>query len=387
MYYFLTADEILFYNRGDPYFEFTNFEEFPIVLDGKQWPTSEHYFQAQKFVGTPYLNYICTLPTPRDAFSLSRQPQVSQWLQSDWETVKQDVMYKALMAEFSQHSNLRNMLLATGGKRIVEHTANDSYWGDGGNGSGQNNLGKLLMSIRCVLQNPSKRLPDNSMLINILPSTHLDELLNTNAKLTSDAKVTAEQPSAQEAQLDTVNVTQSKPDALVTGELPSAEETPPDALKSTQGESHAGITERQPAAQPDAVQSHDMSDAKVTKEQSASQEVPPEAVEITNGKSNSEVAEEKPNGQHAQSEAVIGKSDASITEEQTCGREVQSEAVYSEFDTLFTEEQLSNALKTSECHAKVTKDQPSPQEAQPDAVSDKSNMRKDTEEQPSTHVA
>ena len=141
----------MFYNRGEPYFEFTNFAAYPIHLDGEQWPTTEHYFQAQKFIGTPYLKYIGTLQTPRDAFSLSRESQVSQWLRSDWEQVKQDIMYKALLAKFSQHSNLRAMLLGTGEKKLIEHTSNDSYWGDGGNGTGQNHLGRLLMKVRSEL--------------------------------------------------------------------------------------------------------------------------------------------------------------------------------------------------------------------------------------------
>jgi predicted NAD-dependent protein-ADP-ribosyltransferase YbiA (DUF1768 family) len=32
--------------------------------------------------------------------------------------------------------------------KIVEHTANDFYWADGGDGSGLNKLGLMLMKIR-----------------------------------------------------------------------------------------------------------------------------------------------------------------------------------------------------------------------------------------------
>lgn len=119
-----------------------------MFIDGKSWPTTEHYFQAQKFVGTPYLEKIRKLPTPRDAFQLSRDPQVSRWRRADWESVKDDVMLKALRAKFSDNQRLRTMLLDTHDKELIEHTANDSYWGDGGNGSGQNKLGKLLMQVR-----------------------------------------------------------------------------------------------------------------------------------------------------------------------------------------------------------------------------------------------
>ena len=142
---------IRFYERGQPYFEFTNFAEYPIQLDGKTWPTSEHYFQAQKFVGTPYLEQVRNLPRARDAFDLSRRPEVSPWLRGDWEKVKLDVMYKALLAKFSQHSNLRDMLAKTGNRQLIEHTSRDSYWGDGGDGRGQNHLGQLLMKVRAEL--------------------------------------------------------------------------------------------------------------------------------------------------------------------------------------------------------------------------------------------
>ena len=69
-------------------------------------------------------------------------------LRKDWEHVKDNVMREALMAKFTQHSDLKQQLLSTGSATIIEHTENDSYWGDGGDGSGKNKLGVLLMEIR-----------------------------------------------------------------------------------------------------------------------------------------------------------------------------------------------------------------------------------------------
>ena len=57
-------------------------------------------------------------------------------------------MYVALYAKFTQHQELKKLLVETGGRPLIEHTANDSYWGDGGDGSGQNHLGRLLMKLR-----------------------------------------------------------------------------------------------------------------------------------------------------------------------------------------------------------------------------------------------
>lgn len=144
-------DPIFFYEKDGDFYEFTNFFEFaPFILDGKEWKTTEHYFQAQKFVGTPYEEIIRHTNSPRDAFQYARQPEVSRWQRDDWESVKVDIMYKALLAKFSQHERLRQLLLATKGKTLIEHTYNDSFWGDG-YGGGANNLGKLLMKVRDII--------------------------------------------------------------------------------------------------------------------------------------------------------------------------------------------------------------------------------------------
>lgn len=62
-------------------------------------------------------------------------------------------MFDALKAKFTQHEDLRKLLLKTEDKILIEHTENDSYWGDGGDGSGKNKLGKLLMKLRENLKN------------------------------------------------------------------------------------------------------------------------------------------------------------------------------------------------------------------------------------------
>ena len=58
------------------------------------------------------------------------------------------MMYVALYAKFTQHSDLKKRLLGTGDRPLVEHTERDRYWGDGGEGRGENHLGKLLMNLR-----------------------------------------------------------------------------------------------------------------------------------------------------------------------------------------------------------------------------------------------
>ena len=61
-------------------------------------------------------------------------------------------MLDALRAKFSQHAHLRQLLVGTGRSELVEHTVNDCYWGDGGDGTGRNRLGVLLMQVRDELR-------------------------------------------------------------------------------------------------------------------------------------------------------------------------------------------------------------------------------------------
>jgi ribA/ribD-fused uncharacterized protein len=66
--------------------------------------------------------------------------------------VKVDVMRKAVAAKFEQHPEIAALLLGTGESRVVEHTKNDTFWGDGGDGSGRNMLGRILMEVRARLR-------------------------------------------------------------------------------------------------------------------------------------------------------------------------------------------------------------------------------------------
>jgi ribA/ribD-fused uncharacterized protein len=143
-------DVINFYLKGDEYGCFSNFAPYPIELKGAVWPTSEHYFQAQKFVEAEHQETIRLEKSPMIAARMGRDRKKP--IRPDWEAVKDDVMREAVQAKFRQHLEPREVLLATGEANIVEHTDNDSYWGDGGDGSGKNMLGRILMEVRAELR-------------------------------------------------------------------------------------------------------------------------------------------------------------------------------------------------------------------------------------------
>jgi ribA/ribD-fused uncharacterized protein len=142
---------INFYSTKDAYGCFSNFSRHKIFLKDKSWKTSEHYFQAQKFAGTSHEEELRLADSPMEVAKMGRDRK--RPLRKDWEAVKDDIMREALRAKFTQHKDLKKILLETGDAELVEHTKNDSYWGDGGDGSGKNMLGLLLMELREELRN------------------------------------------------------------------------------------------------------------------------------------------------------------------------------------------------------------------------------------------
>src|SRR6266542_1037166 len=116
-------NHILFYRVNEPYGEFSNFAPHPVKLNGRTWPTSEHYVQAQKFAGTEHEEIVRLAKSPMVAARMGRSR--ARPLRLDWETVKDDIMREALRAKFTQYPALQPLLLATGDAELVEHTTND----------------------------------------------------------------------------------------------------------------------------------------------------------------------------------------------------------------------------------------------------------------------
>ena len=142
---------IYFYStREVPYGCFSNISAHGFELDGKYWKTSEHYFQAQKFVGTPDEEEVRQAKTPKEAANMGRERH--RPLRPDWESVKDDIMRKVVMRKFETHEEICNILISTGNETLVEKTTGDTYWGCGTDGTGKNMLGIILMEVRATLR-------------------------------------------------------------------------------------------------------------------------------------------------------------------------------------------------------------------------------------------
>lgn len=140
---------IYFYKAYEPYGCFSNFSIHRIYLQDKYWATVEHYYQAQKFVGTvdsALIPLIYAAPTPEKAAQLGRD--CTRQVRLDWEQVKTQVMREAVLKKFLTHLDIQAILISSGNQLIVENSPTDYYWGCGEDKTGDNHLGKILMSVR-----------------------------------------------------------------------------------------------------------------------------------------------------------------------------------------------------------------------------------------------
>ncbi|KAI8556135.1 hypothetical protein RHMOL_Rhmol05G0228400 [Rhododendron molle] len=169
---------IFFYKTWDPYGAFSNFSSHAIQMTDESgnylsWPTVEHYYQAHKFLGVNNaearncVEAIRSAKSPEEAARMGRtmQRQHPDLVRSDWESVKIDVMYRALKCKFSVYPHLNSMLLSTAGCVLVEASPHDLFWGGGREGEGLNYLGRLLMQLRSEFLGDSST-PNNN------PITH-----------------------------------------------------------------------------------------------------------------------------------------------------------------------------------------------------------------------
>ena len=144
---------IYFYKVSDPYGCFSNFSPHSINIADHTWTTVEHYYQSQKFVGTEHEPLIATIravKTPEEAAALGRDR--CRVMRKDWEQVKVEIMYQAVLKKFLTHLDIQAVLLSTQEALIVEDSPTDYYWGCGFQRTGQNQLGKILMQVRQAIR-------------------------------------------------------------------------------------------------------------------------------------------------------------------------------------------------------------------------------------------
>lgn len=151
----LVVEELRFYRASErPYGAFSNLYRRDVDFEGETFPTSEHAYQAGKARKAAVRKWLMEAPSP--ALLAMAAHGLYYWdIAPGWSTSKFDRMRRVLYAKFTQHTDLRELLLSTGDARLVESATVDNevnrLWGEV-NGVGRNMLGVLLMELRSELR-------------------------------------------------------------------------------------------------------------------------------------------------------------------------------------------------------------------------------------------
>ncbi len=142
---------------------FSQWFETSFQLDGQTYLTAEHFMMAEKarlFGDGETRANILAARTPAEAKKLGRG--VKGFDDARWEQTRFDIVVRANEAKFSQHPALRDYLLTTGDRVLVEASPVDRIWGIGLAANderaleprawcGLNLLGFALMEVRARL--------------------------------------------------------------------------------------------------------------------------------------------------------------------------------------------------------------------------------------------
>lgn len=128
------------------YFVFSNFSPHAVTMNGVLYPTAEHAYHAAKFDDEKIKVEIRNARSPLEAYALGQKYKSQR--RKDWDAIKIQVLHDIVTEKVKQHEEVKAALLATGDEEIVEVNPNDDFWGNGRDGNGQNQMGKIVMKIR-----------------------------------------------------------------------------------------------------------------------------------------------------------------------------------------------------------------------------------------------
>ena len=136
------------------YFFLSNFYEAPCRFEGLIFSNSEAAFQSAKTTDV-HIRQKFTMMSPSESKEMGRKLK----LRSDWEQIKDQVMYDVVLSKFTENPDLCQKLLSTGNAEIIEGNVwHDNYWGrctcekcTSLGHTPKNQLGITLMKVRSVL--------------------------------------------------------------------------------------------------------------------------------------------------------------------------------------------------------------------------------------------
>jgi len=140
----------------------SQWHEAPFTIDNITFNCCEQWMMYKKaifFYDAETANKILEEKIPKEQKKLGRS--VKNFNEDEWSEVDTDIVFQGNLIKFAQNPELKEKLLATGNKHIIEASSFDSKWGAGKSidefqeipkeewkKQGRNLLGKALMCVR-----------------------------------------------------------------------------------------------------------------------------------------------------------------------------------------------------------------------------------------------
>jgi ribA/ribD-fused uncharacterized protein len=126
------------------------FSAHRITVWGEVFPTAEHAYQASRILPGPERDAIKYASSPMDAWREGQKYKDHPELAVP-NFKKAAIMEEIFRAKLQQHPDIALILMESGERELLKVWDTDYYWGTGKDGSGQNVMGKLWMTLRAEL--------------------------------------------------------------------------------------------------------------------------------------------------------------------------------------------------------------------------------------------
>lgn len=158
------TDAIYFHKPEEPYGYLSNWYMSPFDLDGMHFTSVEQYIMYRKCMAfNDEKSAAAVMATNDTAEQQEIGHNVSGYIANVWAGMRQMVVFRALLAKFSQNEELKKKLLNTGDAYLVECAHSDQIWAcgirldseqrlDAKNWKGTNILGFALMEVREMMK-------------------------------------------------------------------------------------------------------------------------------------------------------------------------------------------------------------------------------------------
>ncbi|UTF61051.1 NADAR family protein [Gilvimarinus sp. DA14] len=149
-------EQALYLSMENPDDGLSRVSPHPFELEGKHWPTVEHYYLAMRLIREEDQEKV------RQATGVMAARKAAKgWFRKkrgDWKQVQTVVMTRAVYTKMRSYPPLTEKLLATGNETLVEDSQFDYFWGCGRDKRGDNHYGKVLMNVRAKLRDEAQQL-------------------------------------------------------------------------------------------------------------------------------------------------------------------------------------------------------------------------------------